>query len=67
MCRQCVIKLGIVSSSECHWYWHTLYGPHYMRVCISLTRKPKYFLNYGDINVQVRGYWLSATRVNYLI
>jgi hypothetical protein len=31
-CRQCVIKIGIVSSSECHWYWHSLSGPHYMRV-----------------------------------
>jgi len=33
MCRQCVVKLGIVSSSERHWHWHTLSGPHYMRVC----------------------------------
>jgi len=28
-----MITLGIVSSSEFHWYWHTLSGPHYMRVC----------------------------------
>lgn len=34
MCRQCTIKLvGIVSSSDCHWYWHTAYGTRYMRAC----------------------------------
>ena len=64
MCRQCMIKLGIVSTvtnvtgTGIHFLAHT--------ICVfvrSLIRKAKYFLNYGDINAKVHGYWLSATRV----
>lgn len=33
MCRQSTIKLvGIVSSSDCHWYWPTLYACMYVHL-----------------------------------
>jgi hypothetical protein len=65
MCRQCTIKLGIVSTVTNV----TGTGIHFLAhaICVfvrSLITKAKYFLNYGDMNVEVHGYWLSATRVN---